>query len=66
MYYPVNALRNIALKAVQTSFVFLSDIDLIPVDNMHDIVKQHIENGSKLLDKEVSSVYPTSLFYDTI
>ena len=57
MYYPVNALRNIALHGVQTSYVFLSDIDLIPIDNMHDIVKGHIESGSKRLDKEVSTLW---------
>lgn len=37
--YPVNYLRNIALKQVQTSHVFLCDIDFLPVHTLYATLK---------------------------
>ncbi len=53
VYFPVNALRNIALKGAKTFYVFLSDADFIPMPNLHDIITQHIQNVNRLLDKQV-------------
>ncbi|XP_033752458.1 LARGE xylosyl- and glucuronyltransferase 1-like [Pecten maximus] len=39
-YYPVNYLRNVALKQVRTPFVFLSDIDFLPVHNLYENLKR--------------------------
>ena len=39
--YPVNFLRNIAISNVQTSHVFLCDVDFIPMPKLHEkLVKQ--------------------------
>lgn len=37
--YPINRLRNIALSNVNTPYVFLSDIDLIPSNNLYDYLQ---------------------------
>eukprot|EP00543_Licmophora_paradoxa_P017554 CAMPEP_0202473784 /NCGR_PEP_ID=MMETSP1360-20130828/91982_1 /ASSEMBLY_ACC=CAM_ASM_000848 /TAXON_ID=515479 /ORGANISM="Licmophora paradoxa, Strain CCMP2313" /LENGTH=255 /DNA_ID=CAMNT_0049100845 /DNA_START=211 /DNA_END=978 /DNA_ORIENTATION=- len=34
--HPINRLRNLAMRNIQTDFVFLSDIDFIPTANAHD------------------------------
>ncbi|KAM8940518.1 xylosyl- and glucuronyltransferase LARGE2 [Pelodytes ibericus] len=40
--YPVNLLRNVALKNVQTPYVFLSDIDFLPMYGLYDILRRSI------------------------
>ena len=54
VYFPVNALRNIALKEAKTFYVFLSDADFIPMPDLHDIITRHVQNGNRLLDKQVT------------
>lgn len=39
-FYPINHLRNIALESVNTSYVFLVDIDLIPNPRLYTYLKQ--------------------------
>ncbi|CAB4027837.1 LARGE xylosyl- and glucuronyltransferase 2, partial [Paramuricea clavata] len=41
-FYPVNALRNIALTNARTPYVFLSDIDFVPPDTLYDYLRQII------------------------
>lgn len=53
-YYPYNILRNIALDQVLTPFVFLSDIDFLPMPNSYPVFKKYIRSsklseGKKLL-----------------
>lgn len=38
-FYPVNFLRNIALKNAQTSHVFLMDIDFLPMYGLYDYLR---------------------------
>ncbi|KAK2569201.1 Xylosyl- and glucuronyltransferase LARGE1 [Acropora cervicornis] len=38
-FYPVNYLRNIALENVRTPYVFLSDVDFVPVPGMYSSLK---------------------------
>lgn len=38
-FYPVNYLRNVALGQVRTRFVFLSDIDFLPMYGLYDYLK---------------------------
>ena len=38
--YPINYLRNIALNAVSTPYVFLSDGDLLPMYNLYSLLKR--------------------------
>ncbi|KAK2165394.1 hypothetical protein LSH36_51g07013 [Paralvinella palmiformis] len=41
--YPVNALRNIAIKHVQTDFLFITDVDFIPMPGTHESLKSYIK-----------------------
>ncbi|XP_062512933.1 xylosyl- and glucuronyltransferase LARGE2s-like [Corticium candelabrum] len=39
-FYPVNYLRNVALSQVKTGFVFLSDIDFLPMYGLYDYLRK--------------------------
>ncbi|XP_077178412.1 xylosyl- and glucuronyltransferase LARGE2 [Paroedura picta] len=41
-FYPVNFLRNIALKNAQTPYVFLTDIDFLPMYGLYDYLRTSI------------------------
>ena len=58
--YPVNHLRNIALDAVSTPYVFLSDADFIPVEGLFSYLQKtvaayHLDEGT---DHETALVIP--------
>ncbi|XP_053304940.1 xylosyl- and glucuronyltransferase LARGE2 [Spea bombifrons] len=40
--YPVNLLRNVALKNAQTPYVFLSDIDFLPMYGLYEYLRKSI------------------------
>ncbi|KAI0217770.1 LARGE xylosyl- and glucuronyltransferase 1 [Lamellibrachia satsuma] len=40
LFYPVNYLRNIALRQVNTPYVFLSDIDFLPMPGLYDYLRR--------------------------
>ena len=48
--YPINYLRNVALDAVSTPYVFLSDGDVLPKPNLYQQLKQ--EPTLRLLNSE--------------
>lgn len=39
-HYPVNYLRNIALNNARTQFIFLTDIDFLPMVNMYSYLRE--------------------------
>ena len=41
-FYPVNYLRNVALDNAETAFVFLSDIDFLPMFGLHEYLKEAV------------------------
>lgn len=41
-FYPINYLRNIAMSQVATEFVFLIDIDFLPMAGLYPKLKSHI------------------------
>lgn len=41
-FYPINHLRNIALENVLTPYVFLSDIDFLPMKGLYQYLKEAI------------------------
>ncbi|XP_054828387.1 xylosyl- and glucuronyltransferase LARGE2 isoform X2 [Eublepharis macularius] len=41
-FYPVNFLRNIALKNVQTPYVFLTDVDFLPMYGLYHYLRTSI------------------------
>ncbi|XP_077994436.1 xylosyl- and glucuronyltransferase LARGE2s-like [Glandiceps talaboti] len=41
-FYPVNFLRNVALQQVNTPYVYLSDIDFLPMYGLYDYLKKAI------------------------
>ena len=42
-FYPINYLRNVALDNVQTPYVFLSDIDFLPMYGLYEYLKEAIK-----------------------
>lgn len=50
-FYPVNYLRNIALENVRTPYVFLSDVDFVPVPGMYSSLKQTLKNSAHVNKK---------------
>ncbi|XP_077292472.1 xylosyl- and glucuronyltransferase LARGE2s-like [Arctopsyche grandis] len=42
-HYPVNHLRNVALKNVVTPYVFLMDIDFLPMFGIYDYLRKSIQ-----------------------
>lgn len=52
--YPINFLRNVALRQVTTPYVFLLDIDFLPMLGLYPYLKRvmsnlHMEEGNKAL-----------------
>ncbi|XP_029767348.1 LARGE xylosyl- and glucuronyltransferase 2 isoform X3 [Terrapene carolina triunguis] len=41
-FYPVNLLRNVALTNAQTPYVFLTDIDFLPMYGLYDYLRYHV------------------------
>ena len=41
-YYPINYLRNVALEQANTDYVFLADIDFLPMVDLYDHLKKSI------------------------
>ncbi|XP_015682531.1 LARGE xylosyl- and glucuronyltransferase 2 isoform X1 [Protobothrops mucrosquamatus] len=56
-FYPVNFLRNIALKNAQTSHVFLMDIDFLPMYGLYDYLRSSIMQ-LELPPKKVALIVP--------
>lgn len=42
-FYPINYLRNVALDNVRTPYVFLSDIDFLPMEGLYHYLKEAIK-----------------------
>ena len=41
-FYPINYLRNVALNAAHTDYVFLSDVDFLPMPGLHNKLLSNI------------------------
>lgn len=41
-FYPINKLRNVALSQVVTPYVFLSDIDFLPMAGLYEYLKRSV------------------------
>lgn len=57
-YYPINKLRNIALEQVVTPFVFLTDVDFLPMHNLYDYLKKSITNTGLSLESKKALIVP--------
>ncbi|KFD49470.1 hypothetical protein M513_09655 [Trichuris suis] len=47
-FYPINKLRNIALRSVRTPFVFLCDVDFIPMMGAYELLKKAIQDQGNM------------------
>ncbi|KAK2167970.1 hypothetical protein NP493_1248g02011 [Ridgeia piscesae] len=45
-YYPVNFLRNVALKNAFTKYVFTTDIDFMPSPDLHGKLEHYLKHGT--------------------
>lgn len=43
-YYPINTLRNVALAQVTTPYVFLTDVDFLPMYSLYEYLKKSISS----------------------
>uniref|UniRef100_A0A1B6CYE9 LARGE xylosyl- and glucuronyltransferase 1 n=1 Tax=Clastoptera arizonana TaxID=38151 RepID=A0A1B6CYE9_9HEMI len=43
-FYPVNLLRNVGLEQVNTPYVFLTDIDFLPMYGLYTYLKKNVQN----------------------
>ncbi|XP_056132001.1 xylosyl- and glucuronyltransferase LARGE1 isoform X2 [Lampris incognitus] len=41
-FYPVNLLRNVAMQQVKTPYMFLSDIDFLPMYGLFEYLRYHV------------------------
>ncbi|KAL0168798.1 hypothetical protein M9458_037020, partial [Cirrhinus mrigala] len=41
-FYPVNLVRNVALRNVNTPYVFLTDVDFLPMYGLYDYLRKSI------------------------
>uniref|UniRef100_A0A8C6U0Z3 LARGE xylosyl- and glucuronyltransferase 1 n=1 Tax=Neogobius melanostomus TaxID=47308 RepID=A0A8C6U0Z3_9GOBI len=41
-FYPVNLLRNVAMREVQTPYMFLSDIDFLPMYGLYEYLRRSV------------------------
>ncbi|KAL1781324.1 LARGE xylosyl-and glucuronyltransferase 1, partial [Sigmodon hispidus] len=48
-FYPVNLLRNVAMKHISTPYMFLSDIDFLPMYGLYEYLRANLE-GNKHVD----------------
>lgn len=51
-HYPVNALRNMALDAVQTSHILVVDVDFVPSANLEKTIRSTLLNAHSNTEKE--------------
>ena len=54
--YPVNYLRNVALKFINTHYVYLSDIDFLPAFDLYDYLQYMLQTTSS--EEKVALVVP--------
>ena len=52
-YYPVNYLRNVAVKQVRTDYMFLSDIDFLPMYGLYEYLKEAFRKMNTADQKKV-------------
>lgn len=56
-FYPVNLLRNVGLQQVDTPYVFLSDVDFLPMYGLYPTLKKAIQ-AQNLQNEEKALVIP--------
>ena len=60
--YPINLLRNVALDQVRTPFVFLSDIDFLPMPNLYSTLKKAVQSLKVANENKVKLLLLLSVF----
>ena len=55
-FYPINRLRNVALEQVNTPFVFLTDIDFLPMPGLYEYLKRAVSQQGP--DSKIALVVP--------
>lgn len=59
-FYPVNYLRNVALRQVRSPYVFLSDIDFLPMYGLYEYLKKAVSMMAMGEQKKVGK-HPASI-----
>lgn len=50
-FYPTNTLRNTGLKHVKTPFVFLVDVDFVPMQMLYQLLRDNVKSFGDLKQK---------------
>ena len=56
-FYPVNYLRNVAVNQSQTSHLFLSDIDFLPMPDLYNHLKSIVSRIDMEKESKVGRVF---------
>uniref|UniRef100_F1KY88 Glycosyltransferase-like protein n=2 Tax=Ascaris suum TaxID=6253 RepID=F1KY88_ASCSU len=51
VHFPINYLRNVALNATNTPFVFLADVDFLPMPGLYELIRKRLSSGLPLKGK---------------
>ncbi|KHN88693.1 Glycosyltransferase-like protein LARGE2 [Toxocara canis] len=51
VHFPINYLRNVALNATRTPFVFLADVDFLPMPGLYELIRERLSSNSPLSGK---------------
>ena len=54
-FYPVNHLRNVALREVTTPYVFLCDIDFLPMTGLYEYLQKAVAMVDLATHKKVTA-----------
>lgn len=60
-YYPINTLRNVALAQVTTPYVFLTDVDFLPMYSLYESLKKSVASLNAQLDTSAKGTTGTGL-----
>lgn len=61
-FYPVNFLRNVGVQHVNTPYVFLTDIDFLPMLGLYSYLRKTLQNLHPDDSKKVRTVYHLIFF----
>lgn len=62
LLYPINALRNVALKSVKTEWSFSLDLDFVPSSNSYSYLSKHLNGWTNFLGSGKRTLFVVPAF----
>ena len=63
-YYPVNYLRNLAMQHIQTEYMFLADIDFLPMYGLYEYLKKAVSIANMKTERKVFHILLHYLYHN--